>query len=440
MNANEAVGPKESGVDVRAAVVFLVVATLAMISDGYDLAVMGLIAPELIKTWHVAPADLVPALSAGVIGLLVGAPTLGYVGDRLGRKPAMLICLGMMGVFSLLNALAGNLSQFVVLRFLTGVGLGGLSPVLMAAAAETAPRRLRGLFVIIVNFGVPAGFAVPGWTAALLVPRFGWTALLIVGGVMPIAVAGLCYVFVREPTAAPAARHDPPARADGLPRWRELFAGKFALITPMCWLLLAANQFTNFFTLSWLPTLLQIAGLDTAQAGMDASFYAIGGIAGGVVLTVFIDRLGAIPLIVLFLFGAPAVAAIGAVNPGSLSLVAAVAAAGFCVTGNNFATNAVLGMIYRRHIRALGMGAAHAVGRLGSLAAQVVGGLLFAWHMTMQDMYLTPAVVLLVGAVASIVLVVMCRREFGNHRLDATEPAHDVAVSDAVLTTGKALP
>ena len=436
----EAATREHHGVDARVAGLFLVIATLAMISDGYDLAVMGLIAPELIKTWHVAPADLVPALSAGVIGLLVGAPTLGYVGDRIGRKRAMLICLVAMGVFSLINAFAGNLTHFVVLRFLTGVGLGGLSPVLMAAAAETAPRRFRGLFIVVVNFGVPAGFAVPGWTTALLVPRFGWTALLVVGGVLPLVIAVLCQLFVREPKVAPIEECNMLMRPDSASRWRALFAGRFAVITPVCWLLLSANQFTNFFTLSWLPTLLQMAGLPTGQAGVDASFYAIGGIAGGVLLTLLIDRLGAVPLIVLFSLGAPAVAAIGVVDPASLSLIAAVAAAGFCVTGNNFATNAVLGMIYRVRIRALGMGTAHAAGRLGSLAAQIVGGLLFAWHLKMADMYMIPGAVLLIGAVASVVLVVLCRREFGNHRLDAVETTYGSTPGDTVLAKGQPLP
>ncbi|WP_038387469.1 MFS transporter [Bradyrhizobium elkanii] len=400
--------PDADGVKIRSALPALTLAILAYFADGFDLGVMGFIVPELVKTWHVAPAELVPVLSAQVFGLMVGALLLGYLGDRMSRKAGMLICLTIVGCFSLLTMFAADLRQLIVLRFLTGMGLGGLGPVVLALAAEIAPKRFRGLFMVIIQFGVPAGLVIPGWTAALLVPRYGWTSLLLVGGVLPLAVAALSYAMMRE---APSARAEAPGEPDrNRPApFRTLFAGRFAVITPMFWLLFAANQFTNFFVLSWLPTLLQSAGLSTAQAAIKASLYASGGIVGGLVLTVTIDRFGSIPVLILFLLGAPAAAAIGLVDPSTIMLAAAVAACGFCVTGNNFATNALVGMIYPARVRSLASGAAHAFGRLGALMAQLIGGLLFAHHVSMQGMYLTPATMLLVGAAASLVLTVACR-------------------------------
>ena len=440
----------------RAAVLFLVLATAALIADGFDIAAMGYMLPELVKTWHVTPGALVPALSAGVFGLLFGAPLFGYVGDRFGRRTAILAALSGVGAFSLMTMAASSPTDLVVLRFITGVGLGGLIPNVIALAAEVAPKRARGTFIIIVNFGVPAGFVVPGWVAAWAVPHYGWQALMLVGGVLPLLVAALTFLFMKESVgfmqqrgasgeeirgllaairpdvAIPAGARFVGPSSEPVTGSRmfaaRLFAGGLAVITPIFWIALAANQFANFFTLSWLPTLLQSSGLSTAEAGISASMYSVGGIVGGLVLVFLIDRLGAIPMVVLFLLGAPLIAAIGMPHLSPIVLVAVIAGAGFCITGNQFGTSAAVGMIYPTAVRSMGAGWAQAFGRVGSLAAQIVGGWLLAQHLTMQEMYVTPAFVLLIGAAAAALFVVLCFRRFGSYRLDDTASPRSLAL------------
>ncbi len=382
----------------KSAIVFLAIATMAMISDGFDIAAMGFVVPELAKQWHVAPPALAPALTAGVSGLLIGAPLFGYLGDRFGRKAAILASLAIVGVSTLTMMAAATLEAFVVLRFITGVALGGLIPSLIALAAEVAPKRRRGVFIIVVNFGLPAGFAIPGWVAALLVPQYGWPALMLVGGIMPLVIAIVAYLFLPESIAflvqrggrdKEVTRYLRRMRPDlSIPdtAWSRssavqaagrrgtsparLFSGSLGFITPVFWLAYAANQFANFFSLSWLPTLLQSSGMGTSQAGVTASMYSVGGLAGGFALAFFVDRFGALPMIFLFLVGAPLVAAVGLPHLSPLLLSAIIAGAGFCVTGNNFAASAVVGMLYPTAIRSMGAGWGQAFGRLGSLAAQ----------------------------------------------------------------------
>ena len=426
-------------------VVFLIIATLSMVADGYDISTMGFTVPELVKQWHVSPHALVPVLSAGVFGLLFGAPLLASIGDRFGRKKAIVMTLAAVSVFTLVSMAATSLNQFVVLRFLTGLGLGGLIPNVIALAAEAAPKRRRGVFVIIVNFGVPAGIALPGFVAALLVPRFGWPVLFLVGGVLSLAV-GVCVLFylqesiryllqrgdsddeVRRVAQAlrPDLRLDPrirftvplqgsAVRRGGSPA--KLFAGGLAFVTPVLWVVLAANQFTNFFTVSWLPTLLQFNGASTARAGINASLFSIGGLAGGATLLFVIDRFGVVPIVVLFSLGAPIVAAIGFVHVSPAVLGTIIAGAGFCVTGNNFGLNAVCGMIYPTAIRSKGAGWAQALGRVGALGAQIAGGALLARHLALVDVFIAPAFALVIGAVGAGFLAILCVRKFGGCRL-----------------------
>ena len=449
----------------RSSIIFLVITILAMISDGFDIAAMGLVAPELVKQWHVSSKDLVPAFSAGVFGLFLGAPLLGYLGDRLGRKTSLLIGLCSFGLFTLCTMAATSLDQFVVLRFLTGLGLGGMIPNAIALTAEIAPKRFRGMFVIIINFGVPAGMALPGFVAALLVPHYGWQVLMLVGGALPLAVALLVAVQVREsirflmqrggreevvrsmvqalrpdlsiPTGT---RFTVPAAAmveHGHTSPKKLFAGGLAFITPLLWIALAANQLTNFFTVSWLPTILQSSGLSSQQAGVSASMFATGGLIGGFILTFIIDRVGILPVVLFFLFGAPLVASIGIPGLSPFALAAIIAGAGFCVTGNNFAINAVMGMIYPTPVRSMGTGWAMACGRLGALIAQFAGGILLGMHLPSYELYFVPAGSLVVGAVASGALAILCVRNFGGTRIEEASMAVPAQAPAAALAEVK---
>jgi AAHS family 4-hydroxybenzoate transporter-like MFS transporter len=177
-----------------------------LISDGFDLSVMGYVAPELAKVWHIAPHRLVGVLSAGIFGLLLGAPLLSLVGDRLGRKKAILIGLSIFGTVSLISMAATSLPQFVALRFLTGLGLGGVIPNTIALVAELVPKRLRGRLVIVATMGVAAGIALPGLVAAGLVPRFGWPVLLLAGGAIPLMVAVLAVFLLPQSNICHSAR------------------------------------------------------------------------------------------------------------------------------------------------------------------------------------------------------------------------------------------
>ena len=426
-------------------IVFLAIVTLAMVGDGFDLAAIGLVAPELVKEWHIAPAQLAPVFTAGLVGMFIGAPLLGYVGDHIGRKKTILIALCIYGVLSLVTMAASSLVHFQILRFLTGIGLGGMIPNILALTAELAPKRLRGTFTIISLFGVPAGIALPGWVAALLVPSYGWPVLLLIGGLLPLFIAALGLLILPESLKFLVQRggHDEdvrriartlrpdlpigsqttfsvgPSEIDLSSRSpKKLFEGALAIITPAMWIALAANQMTNFFTLSWLPTLLQSTGLSTAQAGINSSLFSTGGLVGGLVLIFVIDRLGALPIIVLFLLGIPLVASIGTPGLSLMSIGMLIAGAGFCVTGNNFGINSAMVLIYPTSVRSMGAGWAQAVGRLGSLAAPIIGGILLGVHLPVQKLYFVPAFSLFIGAIASGIMVLFCVRRFGGFRLD----------------------
>src|ERR1700722_11646982 len=101
---------------------------LAMLADGFDIAALASAAPQLGRAWHVASHAFAPALSASLFGILLGAPVLGFIGDRLGRKCAIVSGSIIYGLATLATVWSGNLAQLAALRFVAGIGIGGLMP------------------------------------------------------------------------------------------------------------------------------------------------------------------------------------------------------------------------------------------------------------------------------------------------------------------------
>lgn len=389
-------------------ILLLVVATLALVSDGYDLSAMGYVAPELVRAWGLTPGAFVPAFSAAIIGMMIGGPLMGALGDRYGRKRLILWGLALIGIVTLATAAVRSPIELVGLRFVTGLGLGGVIPNVGALVAEMVPRRARGRVLVIVTMGVPLGIALPGLVASTLVPSWGWRALLIVGGVLPLLIALAGLAFLPESAKFLAAR---AARA----RRGSLFAGDLAVVTPLLWFCQAANQMANFFALTWLPTLLAGAAAG-GHGSATASLFSLGGLVSGAVLLLVLDRLGTIPVLLLFVVGAPLVAGMAASDLSPALHAVIVAGAGMCVTGVQIGITALLGIVYPTPIRSAGTGWTQAAGRVGALAAPVVGGVLLGLGVPMQALPLAPALLMAFGAVACALLAWRFRRRFGSWR------------------------
>src|SRR6201993_3246723 len=166
---------------------------LIALIDGYDIGAIAFAAPSLIREWHVAPKDLALVLSASNIGVLFGSQIFGWIGDRFGRKTALILCNLLFGIFTFIAAYATNLTELSVLRFLAGLGIGGVIPNLVAINAESAPRNLRATLAIIAVGLVPLGGALAGFAGAALIPQHGWQILFEIGGIVPVvfALAGI---------------------------------------------------------------------------------------------------------------------------------------------------------------------------------------------------------------------------------------------------------
>jgi AAHS family 4-hydroxybenzoate transporter-like MFS transporter len=424
----------------------LLLTSLLTLLDGYDITAISFAAPELAKAWGIADRSaFAPVFAASLVGMLIGAPALGWIGDRYGRKPAIIFSCIVFGTFTLAMMWASSLEQMMTLRFITGIGLGGLLPNASALNVEYAPDRHRATMIIVMYVGTALGGAIPGPIAAALVPAYGWQLLFLIGGALPLAGAIAAWIWLPESVKyliLKGSRNEEVARLVNMLSSHVrvlatdtflvgssgrassasigmLFRGGLKVATPLLWLLFVANLMGYFFLLSWTPLLLVDSNIPVAKAAIALSVFQIGGIAGGLSIARPMDWWGLAPVIGFFVLAVPVIGSIGVVgSSGSeLLLLIIVFLGGFFTLGIQLGLNAISAMIYPTNVRSIGIGWALGIGRLGSILGPLIGGILVSANLPIQTLYLYGAIPFAVGAVGAIGLGFVSRRQFGGRLL-----------------------
>ena len=182
----------------------LILSFIAMILDGYDVQVIGVTAAGIRETLKLDPATLGIVITAGQVGVILGAVFLAPFADRMGRKRLMIASLIIFGAFSFLTAYATTVPMLIALRVLAGIGLGSIGPAALALGAEYAPKKLKASIPSWIWAAVPTGGMIAGLSAIWLLPIWGWPSLFIVAGVLPILVAIPWACSCRNPSPSSA--------------------------------------------------------------------------------------------------------------------------------------------------------------------------------------------------------------------------------------------
>ncbi|HXZ46883.1 MAG TPA: MFS transporter [Pseudolabrys sp.] len=397
---------------------------LLSLIDGYDIAAIAFAAPHLVREWGLKPGALGPVFSASLIGILFGSALFGWVGDRYGRKTALIVSNLLFGAFTLAAAWSTNLDQLFWLRLLAGLGIGGVIPNVVAINTESSPRKFRATLALIAVGFVPLGGAIPGVVAATLVPTHGWQILFTIGGVVPIVLAlmamftlpeSIKYMTLHESQRAKMektiAAIDPgfkvPANAKFVIEDEQQFPGfnpvylfrqGLWLITPLLWLLFALNLMGYFFLLSWTPTLMAVLKLPPSVGALAGAMIQVGGTVGALVLARWFERQRFFAIAIVFVVAVPIVASIGYAGQSSTtSLAIATFFAGFCVLGVQTGINVAGALIYPTSLRANGSGWELGIGRIGSIIGPLVGALFVG--LPVEKLYMWSALPFAAGAV-----------------------------------------
>ena len=414
------------GLQWRVVVLCFVLAVI----DGFDAQIIAYVAPLIADQFALSPEVMGQLYSSALLGLMAGALIGSPVADRIGRKPVIVISAAVMGVFALLTATAESTFELFLYRFLTGLGLGGVMPTINILTAEFAPARRRALLMTTMFVGFPIGIMVGGVVAAALINVFGWESVFVTGGVLPLlmvpvamawlpesprflalkgdrgaALAQIVHRIAPEAGATPESRFETLAPEQASVGIRALFSEGRTRITLLLWVVFFANLLTMFAIGGWMPTVLNEAGYPLDRAILVSAMSAIGGVIGGLVIAVLIDRTGAARTLVAgFVAAGAAIALIGQVTDSVVLVLIVLFLSGLFGMGCQFGINALASISYDTGARTTGLGWALAIGRIGAIIGPVVVGTAIGMALPVSQLFLLGAIPMLVAAGAVFVL------------------------------------
>ena len=410
---------------------------ITVFADGFDAQAMGFVAPALIEHFHVTRAALGPVISAGLVGMMIGALLGGPLADRWGRKPVLVGCTLTFGLGSLLTATSTSLQELFLFRLMTGVGLGGVMPNAIALTSEYSPKRVRNTAVMMMFTGFSLGAACGGLVAAAVIARFGWQAMFVVGGVLPLFIAVLSLIWLPESiqflvrkgakpekiSAALAKIGAAPGQFDpqllreaehrpSLAAVKELFSNGRTRVTLLLWTMFFMNLLVLYFLNSWLPTAIHDSGINVQAAILVTALFQVGGTLGAILLGRLFDRGASFGLLAaIYGVAACAVFLVGAF-PNAIGFLAAIVfIAGFCVIGGQTGSNALTAGFYPTEIRSTGIGWALGIGRIGSILGPTLGGILLSTQGDIQQVFWAAAMASLAASIAAFSIVFALGRQ-----------------------------
>jgi MFS transporter, AAHS family, 4-hydroxybenzoate transporter len=409
----------------------VILAFLVMMTDGYDLGAAAFAGPGLIREWGLKGPELGILLSSSLGAGLFGPPLLGYLSDRFGRKRVIVCGAFAFGLFSLAAVATTSLNQLVVTRIFAGVALAGTLPIVVSLINEFAPKHARATMVVLMFTGVTFGGGLPGLIAAKFMAVHGWRILFWVGGLAPLVMAAILFIALPESVKYLALRSARRAELVALlkridpalqigpdthftisgeqnrPKFSigALLEGPLAVLTPLYWVSNLVCLMVFYFITQWMPTVLSSSGVSVEQAAIATALFQFGGTLAGLLSMRFLDKVGFLPVPILYACAIPIVISIGVPGLPPTALIALVACAGFCLLGLQFGNIATEANIYPTYIRSWGIGSNFAIARIGGALGPLLGGMAFGAHVPAQQIFAIAAAPLVIGLIVALLIV-----------------------------------
>lgn len=401
-----------------------------MACDAYDLSALAYVAPTLMKLWAIPPIVMGLVIAAAMLGMLAGSLVLGEMGDRFGRRRVIIGAVFCFAGFTLLAGFTSSPLQLALVRFGAAIGLGGVTPNVIALASEMIPSRLRATSIGIIFSGFLLGGIAAAMVAAGIVPRYGWQAIFWIGGALSLlCAAGVCVIMpeslaflVSKPAPSSVVRQAALALRPDLVLGegvtlvldhrkaeklgvRSLFGARLRWPTIWVWALYITCALSVFFIGNWLPTMVVRQGFDGSVASYAMAAMFAGGAIGSVIGGFITDRVGFLAIAVLAVLAALAITVLGLART-SQDIVIISLFAGAAMLGSQSSLHGIVGSVYPAEIRATGVGWANGISKTGAIAAPVIGGSLMP-RLTPVEIFAVAGSPMLLTAVSALGLLTL---------------------------------
>lgn len=399
--------------------------------DGFDVLAMSFAASGVKADWRLFDSQLGALLSAGLFGMAVGSLTLGPCADRWGRRTVVLWSVGLAGASMLTSAFARDYTELLILRVLTGIGIGGTIASVAVIVSEYAPDRWRGTALAIYATGYSIGATLGGALAAYAIPRYGWRAAFAIGGTLSLLMLPLAwrklpesldFLLNRRPPSALRrvnavlrAMRRPPLSALIEPITvanqgdQDSVCGQLRLmLTPstlLVWIVFFCTMAGFYFIVSWTPRLLNAAGLSASQGMTGGVLLNLGGIAGCGLFAFAAARADTRRLLLGALIGSAVLIVVFGLTMNRLDIALWTALLlGIIANASMAGLYAVGPPLYPTAVRTTGMGWAIGIGRAGAILAPLASGALLDSGWSPAQLYFFFAAPFVVAAGASLFL------------------------------------
>ncbi|MNQ15702.1 4-hydroxybenzoate transporter PcaK [compost metagenome] len=396
---------------------------LIIIFDGYDLVIYGVVLPILMEKWNLSPIEAGALGSYALFGMMFGALIFGTLSDRIGRKKTIIICIFLFSGFTFINGFAETPLQFGILRFLAGLGIGGVMPNVVALMTEYSPKKIRSTLVTIMFSGYSIGGMLSAGLGIVLIPNFGWESVFYVG-LVPILLLPLIIKFLPDSVGflvkqnrideakVVLSKIDPtyiPQKGDQLEVGEEkakgasvakLFKHNRAASTIMFWIAFFSCLLMVYGLNSWLPKLMNKAGYELGSSLTFLLVLNFGAIIGAVSGGWLGDKFNLKTVLISFFAVAAISLSLLGFKSSTLVLYILIAIAGATTIGTQILCYTYVAQFYPINIRSSGIGWASGIGRLGAILGPILGGTLLSLGLPFQFNFVAFAVPGVLGALA----------------------------------------
>jgi len=395
--------------------------------DGFDITAMAVVATAVSTELQLAPDRLGLIFSFALAGMMCGAMFLAPISDIIGRRKLIVVSLTLVGVSILVTATATTLTEFIVLRFISGLGAGAMLACQATLAAEYSPKKYRSLSVAAVTAGYPMGAMMTSVVAGFIMPDYGWRGMFWFGGALTLVMGlvawafipeSLKYLFERRPDNAlqrvnkilqklkkdtlvqlPEVRRENSGKSRGIVgNMSSLLTSNHRRATITLWTTFFLCFSTLYFLLSWIPKLMEQTGYSAATGRYAFFLFNLGAVIGIFVLGTMATRWKLSNIVSVFLFTSAVLMVVFAAAPNQLTLLLLIIfLIGFLQQGGFTGLYAVAAIVYPTEIRSTGIGWSIGLGRFGAVAGPAIAGYLIAAGLDMSANYYLFAVPMAIG-------------------------------------------